>query len=47
MPHSTKEIIGYFMRSSKGIKSTARYFGLPYSQVGSLINKYKKKKGIR
>ena len=43
----TKEIISYFMRTSKGIKSTARYFGLPYSYVGAIINIHKKKKGIR
>ena len=44
---SSKEIISYFMRTSKGIKGTARYFGLRYSYVGSLINRYKKQKGIR
>ena len=44
---SQKEIISYFMRTSRSIKSTARYFGLPYSFVGALINQHKKKIGIR
>ena len=41
------DIIRYFMRTSKGIKSTARKFGLPVSYVGKIINQYKKLKGIR
>ena len=41
------KIIKYYMSTSKGIKGTAGYFGLPTSYVGSIINKYKKKKGIR
>ena len=44
---SSREIIRYFMRTSKGIKGTARHFGLPYSYVGTLIIQYKKQKGIR
>jgi len=44
---SDKEIISYFMRTSKGIKATARYFGLPYSYVGAIINRHKKQMGIR
>ena len=44
---SPKEIIRYFMRTSKGIKATARHFGLPYSYVGALIIQYKKQKCIR
>jgi hypothetical protein len=44
---SSRKIISYFMRTSKGIKGTARHFGLPYSYVGTLIIKYKKRKGIR
>lgn len=44
---SSKEIIRYFMRTSKGIKGTLRHFGLPYSYVGALIIQYKKQKGIR
>lgn len=41
------EIISYFMRTRRGIRGTARYFGLPKSYVGSIVNKYKKKRGIR
>jgi len=41
------EVIKYYMRTSKGIKATARYFGLPKSFVGSVINKYKKANNIR
>ena len=40
-------IISYYMRTSKGIKATAGYFGLSRSYVGNIIHKYKKKKGIR
>ena len=47
MVASSREIIRYFMQTSKGIKGTARYFGLPYSYVGTLIIQYKKQKGIR
>ena len=41
------DIIKYYMRTSKGIKATARHFGLPKSFVGSVINKYKKANNIR
>ena len=41
------KIFRYYMRTNKGIIGTARYFGLPKSYVGSIINKYKKTKGIR
>ena len=47
MVASSKEIIRYFMRTSKGIKGTARHFGLSYSYVGALITRYKKRRGIR
>ena len=47
MVASSREINCYFMRTSKGIKGTARHFGLQYSYVGALINRYKKQKGIR
>jgi len=40
-------IIRYFMSTSKGIKATAGYFGLPRSEVGKIINQYKKKHNIR
>lgn len=42
-----KDVIRYYMRTSKGIKATARYLGLPISYVGKIITQYKKKKGIR
>jgi len=42
-----KEIIAYYMRTSKGIRGTARYFGLPVSYVGALINRHIKKNNIR
>lgn len=42
-----KCLIKYYMRTSKGILATSRYFGLPKSYVGSIINKYKKKHDIR
>jgi len=47
MVASSREIIRYFMRTSKGIKGTARHFGLSLSYVGALIIRYKKQKGIR
>jgi hypothetical protein len=47
MVASSIEIISYFMQTSKGIKGTARHFGLSYSYVGALIIKYKKRRGIR
>jgi len=45
--YSEKEIIKQFFRNSKGIRGTARYFGLPKSYVGKIITKYKKKNNIR
>ncbi len=42
-----KDILSYYMRTSKGIKSTAGWFGLPISYVGKIINQYKKRVGIR
>jgi hypothetical protein len=47
MPNKEQKIIRYFMTTSKGIKSTAGYFGLPRSYVGQIINRYKKKHNIR
>jgi len=41
-----KDIIAYFMRTSKGIRGVARYFGLPVSYVGSLISRYVKENNI-
>jgi hypothetical protein len=42
-----KEIIRNFLRNSRGIRGTARHFGLSKSYVGAIINKYKKKNNIR
>ena len=47
MEASTKEIIRYYMRGSRGIRATAKYFGLPLSYVGALIHRYKKRYNIR
>ena len=44
---SNKQIILYFFGSTKGIKGTAAYFGLPKSYVGSVINRYKRLHSIR
>ena len=44
---SINKIIKYYMRTSKGIKATAGYFGLSKSYVGCVINKYKKANNIR
>tara|TARA_X000000368_G_C22894232_1_gene651087 strand:+ start:592 stop:735 length:144 start_codon:yes stop_codon:yes gene_type:complete len=41
------EVIAYFMRTSKGIRAVARYFSLPVSYVGALINRYIKENNIR
>ena len=42
-----KQIIQQYLRNSSGIRGAARYFGLPKSYVGAIINKYKKKHNIR
>ena len=39
---SDKAIVFFFMGSSRGIRGTARYFGLSPNYVGSVINKYRK-----
>ena len=44
---SEKEIIRQYFRNSRGIRGVARYFGLPKSYVGAIINKYKKIHNIR
>lgn len=44
---SEQQIVQQFLRNSKGIRGTARFFGLPCSYVGAIINKYKKRKHIR
>ena len=40
-------IINHFFRNSKGIKGTARHFGIPKSYVGKIISIYIKKNNIR
>jgi hypothetical protein len=40
------DVIAYFMRTSKGIRGVARYFGLPVSYVGALISRYVKENNI-
>ena len=40
-------IIAFYFGTSKGIKGTAAHFGLPKSYVGSVINRYKRRRGIR
>ena len=42
-----QDIIKYFMSTTRGIKATARHFGLSTVYVGKVILKYKKNKGIR
>lgn len=44
---SDKAIIFFFMGTSKGVRGTARYFGLPVHYVGSVINKHRKINNIR
>ena len=44
---SDKAIVFFFMGSSRGIRGTARYFGLSPNYVGSVINKYRKNHNIR
>lgn len=39
-----REIIRYFMGTSKGIKATASYFGISKTYVGCVVTEYKKKK---
>jgi len=41
------EVIAYFMKTSKGMRAVARYFSLPVSYVGALINRYIKENNIR
>ena len=42
-----REIIRYFMGSTKGIKATAYHFGISKIYVGCVITEYKKKNNIR
>jgi len=44
---SDNEIINYFFNTNNGIKTTARFFSLTSSYVGSIIQAYKKKYDIR
>jgi len=42
-----KQIIEQYFRNTKGIRGTARYFGLPVTYIGAVINRYKKRNHIR
>ena len=42
-----REIIKYFMRTSKGIKATAGHFSISKTYVGCVITEFKKKHNIR
>ena len=42
-----KQIIYNFFRNSRGIKNTARHFGLSNSYVGKIVSLYIKKHNIR
>ena len=44
---SNTQIIHHFFRNSKGIKGTAKHFGLPKSYVGKIISQYIKNNNIR
>jgi len=40
-------IINYYLRTSKGIRGTARHFGVSKVYAGQVINRYLKTRGIR
>ena len=41
------DIINYFLHTSKGIRGTARHFGVSKVYAGQVINRYLKTRGIR
>ena len=41
------DIINYYLRTSKGIRGTARHFGVSKVYAGQVINRYLKTRGIR
>ena len=41
------QIIRYYLRTSKGIRATARHFGISKVYAGSIISRYIKKNNIR
>jgi hypothetical protein len=41
------EIIKYFLQTSKGVRATARYFGVSKVYAGKVIIRYLKAKNIR
>jgi hypothetical protein len=44
---SDNEIINYFLQTSKGVRATARYFGVSKVYAGKVIIQYLKAKNIR
>jgi hypothetical protein len=44
---SDNEIIKYFLQTSKGVRATARYFGVSKVYAGKVIIQYLKDKNIR
>ncbi len=42
-----QDIVNHFLGNSRGIKNTARHFGLSKSYVGKIISLYIKKHNIR
>tara|TARA_B110000971_G_C19829792_1_gene417422 strand:- start:532 stop:675 length:144 start_codon:yes stop_codon:yes gene_type:complete len=44
---SDNEIIKYFLQTSKGVRATARYFGVSKVYAGKVIIQYLKAKNIR
>ena len=41
------QIINFFRTSNKGIRGTARYFGVSKIYVGKIVTKYLKKHNLR
>lgn len=41
------KIINFFRTSNKGIRGTARYFGVSKVYVGKIVTKYLKKHNLR
>jgi hypothetical protein len=41
------DIIQYFLRTNKGIRATARHFGVTKSYAGAIISRYIKTHNIR
>tara|TARA_B100001093_G_scaffold111548_1_gene103942 strand:- start:933 stop:1076 length:144 start_codon:yes stop_codon:yes gene_type:complete len=41
------QIINFFRRTNRGIRGTARYFGVSKVYVGKIVTKYLKKHNLR